>query len=308
MVEQAPAETIEAICEYHRRRVYAMEARKRADLSLGAFLRTQLGWSLAPPEAERKRIAERAQALIGLGGAHVRWLDKARRAREGGDAARIDRVDAQAPDLSDPDYAGWSDVILASIQARAPFDTIERTAEKEMVRLARTLPVWPWCEAIRGFGPVSLAIIVAEAGDLANYADKGRLWKRLGVALVDGVRQGGLAKNAPKADWIAHGYSRQRRSRLFNIGDALVKGNKRADGADGPYRACYLARKDYERARAEAAGLRVVPAARIPKGREAEFMSEGHVHRRAQRYMEKRLLRDLWQAWRRGAAIALAAE
>ena len=27
-------------------------------------------------------------------------------------------------------------------------------------------------------------------------------------------------------------------------------------------------------------------------------MSDGHVHRRAQRYMEKRLLKDLWQAWK----------
>ena len=59
-------------------------------------------------------------------------------------------------------------------------------------------------------------------------------------------------------------------------------------------------------AKAAAAGLKVVPSAQIPKGREAEFMSEQHVHRRAQRVMEKELLKDLWVAWRKAARSPLA--
>jgi len=118
----------------------------------------------------------------------------------------------------------------------------------------------------------------------------------MGVAVLDGTRQGGLAKTAPKEAWIAHGYNRQRRSRMWNIGDALIKNGVL-------YRKVYLARKEYERKRAEANGLTVAPSAKIPKGRAAEFMSDGHIHRRAQRYMEKRLLRDLWQAWNHRKAI-----
>jgi hypothetical protein len=125
-----------------------------------------------------------------------------------------------------------------------------------------------------------------------------RVWKRLGLAVIDGVRQGGLPKSASKDDWIAHGYSRVRRSRMFVIGDALIKAN-------GEYRAVYLARKEYERQRAEAAGLTVAPALKIPKARANEFISDGIIHRRAQRYREKRLLRDLWQAWNRGKATPL---
>ena len=107
-----------------------------------------------------------------------------------------------------------------------------------------------------------------------------------------------MPKSASKDDWIAHGYSRVRRSRMFVIGDALIKAN-------GEYRAVYLARKEYERQRAEAAGLTVAPALKIPKARANEFISDGIIHRRAQRYMEKRLLRDLWQAWNRGKATPL---
>jgi hypothetical protein len=91
---------------------------------------------------------------------------------------------------------------------------------------------------------------------------------------VDDIRQGGLRKGAAKDEWIEHCYSRQRRSRMWNIGDTLIKGNR-----DGDYRTAYLERKDYE-------------LQRDPD------MQPIKAHRRAQRYMEKRLLRDLWQAWR----------
>jgi hypothetical protein len=112
----------------------------------------------------------------------------------------------------------------------------------------------------------------------------------MGVAVMGDVRQGGLAKNASKDDWIAHGYNRQRRSRLWNIGDAIIKAQVRKvlddDGEDagertsiGDYGAAYLARKAYE-------------LARDPE------MQPIKAHRRAQRYMEKRLLRNLWGAWR----------
>lgn len=274
-------DTIAEITGQHRRRVFAMEQRKRADLSLGSFLRLALGWSLVLPEAERKAVSAKAQALIKIGEGEAKAM------RTG-----------KPFSADDADYHDLRDVILASLQAREPFDTVEKGATKQMERLAKELPVYSWAEGVRGFGAVSLAIIVAEAGDLSGYPEKGHLWKRMGVAVLDGVRQGGLTKTAPKEAWIAHGYNRQRRSRMWNIGDALIKGN-----GEGEYRQAYLARKDYERERAEAAGLIVAPAAKIPKKRVAEFMSDGHIHRRAQRYMEKRLLRDLWRAWRRAMTL-----
>jgi hypothetical protein len=227
----------------HRERCYAMEQRKRADLALLSFLRVQAGWRRDLPDAERKAIAERAKAFV--------------------DGAE------------DEGLAQWRPVVDASVKAREPFDEIEAAALKEMGRLAEQLPAWEhFGEPIRGFGPASLAVIVGEAGDLSIYSNPAKLWKRMGVGIVDGIRQGGLAKNASKEDWIAHGYNRQRRSRMWNIGDAIIKGNR-----DGEYRTLYLQRKEYE-------------IARNPE------MTPMQAHRRAQRYMEKRLLRNLWAAWR----------
>jgi hypothetical protein len=264
--------TVAEIRAWHRRRVFMMDQRKRSDLALGAFLRRHFGWSRDKPEAERKAIAKVAGELIECGEAVLK-----------GKPHRL------------ADTEEWADVqsvVMASLAARAPLDAVESEATKKMEALARTLPVWAgFGEDVKGFGARSLAVVVAEAGDLSNYATVAKLWKRMGLAVMNGIRQGGLRKTASADDWIAHGYSAARRSYMFVIGDVLVKNQ-------GVYREVYLARKAYERERAEAAGLTVVPAAKIPAKRQAEFMSDGHVHRRAQRYMEKRVLKDLWIAWR----------
>lgn len=239
-----PEDIINAIRAAHRERCFAMEQRKRTDLALGSFLRTQLGWRRDLPEKDRKVIADRAAAFA-----------------DGGEDAAL---------------VHWKPVVAAAIAAREPFNAIEAAATKEMAKLARQLPVWEgFGDAVRGFGEVSLAVIVGEAGDLSIYKNPGKLWKRMGLAVMGDVRQGGLKKGASKEAWIEHGYSPMRRSRVWNIGDALIKGNR-----DGAYRTVYLERKEYEIAR-------------------APEMTPMHAHRRAQRYMEKRLLRHLWQAWRR---------
>lgn len=260
-------ETVDLIRYHHRNRVFAMETRKAMDLRLGWFVKTALGWSKALPKAERDAIAREAASLIEA---------------PGGDLA---------------------ETIVAAHKARQPFDTIEKTASKAMADLAEQLPVWPWAKEIRGFGAVSLAVIVAETGLVScdtkvppeggNYPNPAKLWKRMGLAVMDGVRQGGLPKTASKQAWIEHGYSRTRRSRMWNVGQCLVKSN-----GDGRYRALYLERKEVERAKAEAEGLTVRPAGEIPKGKSAEYRSVGHIANLAQRYMEKRLLRNLWRAWR----------
>jgi hypothetical protein len=279
---------IDEIRAHHRQRCYAMEQRKRADLSLGSYLRVVLGWNPGLPADERKKIAVLAQDLITCG----------------------EKLNAgKQHELADTEhYTEHAEIILATLMSRDPWDTIEDAAVDRMEKLAQQLPVWEsFGKAVRGFGPKSLAVIIGEAGDLGspgtgNYSNHSKLWKRMGLAVLKGVRQGGLSKSAAKGDWIAHGYNRKRRSHMWNIGDALIKGN-----ADGKYRAYYLSRKEYERARAEADGLKVVPAAKIPKAKAEQYMSDGHVHRRAQRYMEKKFLRDLWQAWRAtGASPNLA--
>ncbi len=281
----ALAETIAAIRAAHRRRCFWMEARKRADLQLGAFLRQDLGWSLSKPVAERNAIKAIASAIMDAGEAHVKAMRKMARDVE---KRKNLSVVPEIPEIL-RDYAH---IVLPQIEMRGRTDELEAGATKAMEHLAKQLPVASWVEGIHGVGLKGLAIIIGEAGDLSNYANPGKLWKRMGVAVIDGKRQGGLLKTAAKADWEAHGYNRVRRSRLFTIGDSMLK------QAKCPYRPLYLDRKAYEAARAEADGLIVAPAAKIPKGKQAEYRSLGHIDKRARRYVEKRLLKDLWRAWR----------
>ena len=68
---------------------------------------------------------------------------------------------------------------------------------------------------------------------------------------------------------VKHGYKPANRAILWNIEDAIVK-------VGGPYRALYDERKIVE----------------LAKG-----LTKMHAHNRAKRYVGKRLLRDLWNAW-----------
>lgn len=162
--------------------------------------------------------------------------------------------------------------------------------ERTLRALVKKLPIYGlFVEKTPGFGDIGLAQIVGQCGDLSNYSNPAKVWKRMGLGIVDGQRQRCIAGDAALA--IRHGYSPRRRSTMFVIGDSLVK-------CQGPYREIYLARKAYEIQKAEAAGLTVKPAAQIKKAEADKCMSQGHIHARAQRYMEKRLLRDLWTAWK----------
>ena len=296
------AETIAAMRYQHRLRNYHQEQRKRSDLSLGWFLKTQLGWSKTLPDAERKTIAQRAADLIEIGEAEFEAMQL---------GARTDLTKAEqhryqkalrACETDEPAYREWRRTIIATVASRKPHDDIEQETTEEMERLAKLLPCWKWAEAIRGLGALSLATIIGETGDIANYPTVAKLWKRMCLAVIDGRRQGnpqaGGSKEDTKALWIKHGYVKVRRSRMWNIGDRLIKLNQ-----DGPYRTCYLARKKYLIERAKGRGLTVVPSAKIPKIGKENFISDGHIHRDAQRYMEKRLLRDLWRIWRDHSSV-----
>jgi len=168
------------------------------------------------------------------------------------------------------------------LQARKLLHEQRADCEKQMTKMAKELPVWPWVESVRGFGALSLAGVVGEAGDLSNYATVSRLWKRMGLAVIGGERQRKVTTD--KA--LEMGYSPQRRSLVWNLGDTMLKGviRKVKDGDEdtgerislNEYGQIYLDRKAYERPRVD---------------------SDGHAHNRAKRYMEKRLLRDLWKSW-----------
>ena len=174
------------------------------------------------------------------------------------------------------------------ITARSVLEKERKSTEKHMEKKAKELPVYAWVEQVRGFGALGLAQVVGEAGSLSNYATVSKLWKRLGLAVINGERQ----QRKPGAESLLHGYSPSRRSVIWTMGDSLFRAN-------GEYADVCRARKEREREKAAEEGLTVAPSAKIPAAKQAEYRSDGHIHNRAKRYMEKRLIRDLWAAWRR---------
>lgn len=184
--------------------------------------------------------------------------------------ALFNRIVKNADDLTGAER-DLKEIILAPLLVSYDtMNTARKAAEKQLAATAKELPIWQWAEPLRGIGALGIGQIVGEAGDLNNYANPAKLWKRFGMAVLHGERQRHVANNPKLA--IEHGYVARRRAVLFVIEDSIIKSR-------GDYRHYYDDRKIYE------------------KERNPE-MSDGHAHRRAQRFMGKRLLRDLWNAWR----------
>ena len=164
--------------------------------------------------------------------------------------------------------------IAPLLDASEPLEKARHRYELEIGRLGKRLPIAYMADRIKGINHGTLARIVAEVGDFTAY-DKGvsGIWKRAGLAVIDGERQ---RKKADKEAAIRQGYSPERHAVFWNVSQALLKAQGTGEAA-GPYRRVYDRRKEHELARA-------VPA----------YIA----HPRATRYMVKRLLRDLWREWR----------
>jgi len=232
-----------------------------------AYARSCVGFSTLADEATRTEIVKRANAML-------------------------DDLDTAPPHLR----------AFATVQAEAakPHEACRKQIEKAIVERAEDLPaaVVQHVADTRGLGLLSLGKLVGWAGDFADYPNHRHLWKRFGLAPMNGKAMSTHRrdKSLSTDEWIVAGYSPERRAEVFVIGDVLIKSNR-----DGMYRKIYDERKQIERDRAEAAGLQVLPSAKIKKGMDA--MSDGHVHKRAQRWMEKRLIKNLWQLYVIGEMI-----
>jgi hypothetical protein len=178
------------------------------------------------------------------------------------------------------------------------WESMIKSEEKAMVTLAKQLPVAGWAESVHGFGFLGLAILAAEAGDVARFDDVQALYKRLALAVIGNTRQGFVPRTIigpeRKKVWIKHGYNPNRRKAVWTITHALLMSQA---AIDGPYWQHYLTKKaEYavssaERGWAQGAGL------------------AKHVDNAARRFAGKRFVRDLWREWRHAARAqsALAA-
>lgn len=195
----------------------------------------------------------------------------ARRFTSGDKDAADDLYRANEKGVAHPPFAMATAPLFA---ARLPLEDARKGYEKTLAKLGKQLPIAHVADNIKGVNYATLATIVGECGDLSAYRSVSAVWKRAGLAVIEGERQRRVAGDAA----LLHGYSPQRRSAMWNVGAALFKAQSGDD--PGPYRVCYDDRKAVELARG---------------------LTKGHAHNRALRYMTKRLIRDLTLEWRRVA-------
>lgn len=271
------AANIAALSELQRQRRFCIKSQSRSDRACEAFIARYLGYRPDMPKPEGVVIWKQAAAL--------------RRAVEKG-VGSSDTLGGEGQASTDNQMSAALSacipIILIGGEARRAWDKQRAQTEKQMRKLARGLPVWPWVEAIAGFGELGLAIIVGETGDLSNYATKERVWKRLGLAVINGERQ--QRKSGAEAA-AAHGYNPSRRAEVWTISDSMLRHQWRGAKDDVPphavgrYGEVYAARKTHTATRE---------------------WTLGHRENDARRVMAKALVENLWRVWRGMPALPLA--
>lgn len=239
--------------ELQRRKAATLKSRIMIDNQLAALVSTELGYHAGLEEADRKELRKQAEAII--------------KAINAGDESTTGNSAVECRVAS---------IVQSTGIARDGFDLFLREIEKEMVKLARQLPVAEWCQLPdqRGLGLLSLATVIGETGDLSLYANPAKVWKRLGLAPYQGKmpstwrRSGGLSAE----QWTEVGYSPRRRSIMYVIGENIVKQNKS------------IYRQRYDETKANA-------AANHPD------WNKQRCHYHGMLLSVKRLIRDLWKVW-----------
>jgi hypothetical protein len=128
-------------------------------------------------------------------------------------------------------------VIRTTMVGVNAFEEMQESLEKSMRKQVALLPgilAWVGQPEQRGFGEMMLAVIIGETGDLSDYANPGKVWRRLGCAPwefngsnhMGSTWRYGKEGKLPAEEWEKFGYSPRRRSIAYLIGEGLVKQNK----------------------------------------------------------------------------------
>ena len=213
----------------------------RISKELQALQRTR-AWYLK----SRIMVMNRLQATVAGTIGYHNGMTKAERRKVFAEAGKLIKL-IQKGEVAHETYT----IVMTTTGAINGFDEVKKSQEKEMLVLVKELPILQWVEHTnqRGFGLLMLGIIIGETGNLDNYANPAKLWRRMGCAPYtksDETLMGaswksrggktGKGLNKLKAvDWEEFGYSPRRRSIAFLIGEGLVKQN-----AEGPYRKRYI--------------------------------------------------------------------
>jgi hypothetical protein len=201
------AQEIDDICgslvELQNRRKFINKLMTRQTNALGGLIRTALGFNPSTmDEKERAKITGRASRIVTAA------------------------LNGKAPHQDDEKiFNVYVEDFQSVVAALAPLEARRNKIIKEMERLAKNLPVYPFVKDVKGFGDLGLAVVIGEAGNLSNYPAKGgsaikardALRKRLGLAPYEGKAMSSWkGAELTKEQWIAAGYNPRRLAEIFS--------------------------------------------------------------------------------------------
>ena len=264
-VDASTRENLLRVTLYHRRRWDMIRARIRLELQAQAIIRE---FTHGDKEAASKLWA---------------------RIKKGGEGIPLSLL-------------AWTEPFLIPIPQ---FMEYQKGFERILAKSVRAMPGYAWVNSVSGVGDVSYAAVLAELSGgedklytPTDYRGPAAIWKRMGVGLVNRgtftvpdpkeptktrvvtVIEHGRQRRIAGDEAIVHGFVAERRSILWNIGKSIIMKQMLKGEPTGPYGQLYVQRRELERTKVE---------------------SKAHAHARAQRYVEKRFLTDLWKEWRRVA-------
>lgn len=298
----------------HREYEFAVKERKRSINATGAFVRGNV------VEGDKERataIVKRIEAdfdtalencLVQDGvkprdraTARCNGVYKDFALREAGRARTDDPLDLS---LSRP-------MVASAIFSRKTWDEKVEQSEREIVALVKKLPIWQWAQNVFGLKNgktlafvTSYSLVVGDDGGLETLLDRdspAKLWKRLGLAPSPHGHAYSVHRYAgdlSAAEWVAAGYNGSRLATMRQFSESIVKNAHHNE--DHLYVRLYRARKAYEIERAQRAGMTLLPQGSVPAAERANNRPPQQINRRALRYVEKRVVKHIWTAWRAG--------
>jgi hypothetical protein len=302
---------IQDIMALARERAYWMQMRLRNTARLAAEIRRHL----QPARGQEEEWSEetKSEALKFVSEAVKRAIHEIESQAKvlAGKAPRARKSDMDHPLLE-------AQFVKITARSLAEYELTEDAVLAKMVDAASTFPIAQWVDSPerKGFTLAGLAIIIGHVGHPLDYPKKGHLWKRLGLAPYqkDGVTRAGSSwgkfGGLGKEDWIALGYKKQRLGDIFGkITTPLRYAQWRGVDTVLPYGLAYgkykagQIEKNEAGLFAEEAALQAASAKKAGIKPRKELL-EGKltamaIERRALRYMTKKLIADLWFAWRR---------
>lgn len=198
-------------------RKFAIKGQQWCDRRTEALIATELGYdAMRGDENSRKALFRRA--------ANVRLA-----VEKTGEIPTDSGVDLEF------EREDFVEAILSSSWSRQTWDVMRGKNETKMERNVKLLPVYAWAKEVRGFGALGLAIVTAEGAGLDKYIPGSEtlrvrtigeyrtvsgLWKRMGLAVINGERQ---RKVATKAGGEEQGYKPERRAECWVLTDSLLR-------------------------------------------------------------------------------------